>query len=199
MSRQNDSIFEEDDEMRVMDEYCADAYPYILICQVADRFISVRPHPDGYEYAIYDETYSLLEKDTFDPPTYSMRRALDVVIEDLAMPETDRKIRGAVTGRDIPRMMDYQEFLSGRKEVWADSSKMWKKKRILAERLLEQNLTLIYMADDFPTVFLATDSFNGEQISKLVQNLGITLLQPPKSGFYATQDSHQTGFWLTLK
>ena len=104
------------DKSATWEEYCGQINPDMLICHVADRYISVRVLCDGYESAIYDEKFKLLEKEIFNPPTVSLQNALELVIESLTDPEYEKNIRGHITSNDKPEFLEYQEFLMNARE-----------------------------------------------------------------------------------
>lgn len=79
-----------------------------------------------------------------------------------------------------------------------DHKAMFKKKRALAEKLLERNIILIY-ADTSSSIFVATDTLFSDEVVKIIREEGFELYGVPEYGYYTASEIKKNGYWCFLK
>lgn len=79
-----------------------------------------------------------------------------------------------------------------------DNKEMFKKKKLLAEKLFEKNIILIY-ADMSSSIFLVTDTMTSDEVVKLIKEEGFELSGVPVAEDFATPDTITNGYWCFLK
>ena len=79
-----------------------------------------------------------------------------------------------------------------------DNQKLFKKKKALAEKLLERNVILIY-DEVSPSLFVATDTMSANEVGKIVTEEGFKLSQPPLAGVFISDSMKKNGYWCFLR
>lgn len=76
---------------------------------------------------------------------------------------------------------------------------MFKRKQELAELLLSRSITLYYLGDEGPVVFVAVKNMSGNTVQEMLLSLGYELDGSARASIFVTTDIKEEGFWCSLK
>lgn len=76
---------------------------------------------------------------------------------------------------------------------------MFERKQELAELLLSRGITLYYLGDEGPVVYVAVRNMSGNAVQKMLLSLGYELDGSARAGIFATANIKEEGFWCDLK